>query len=83
MAFYDFAVQIGHYQMFGLHGFIRDAAGLDNYQRIFAGNAAGVAKGVENQSVTNQLEIGFKNFFAEFGEKHQWSAEAIELRFEM
>jgi len=68
--------------MFGLHRFVRDATGLDDYQGILAGNAAAVAKSVQNQSATNQLEIGFKNFFAQVGEKHQWSAEAIELCFE-
>jgi hypothetical protein len=67
--------------MFGLHGFVRDTAGLDDHEGIFAGDPAGVAKRVQNQSATNQFEIGFKNFFAEFGEKHQWSAEAIELCF--
>ena len=65
MSFDDFAMQIGHHQIFGLHRFVRDAAGLNNQEGIFAGNAAGVAKGVQDQSATNQLN-SFKNF-AQFG----------------
>ncbi len=83
MSFDDFAMQIGHHQIFGLHRFVRDATGLINNQEgIFAGNAAGVAKGIQDQSATNQLQIRCKNFFAQFGEKHQSLAEVTELCFE-
>ena len=81
MSFDDFAMQIGHHQIFGLHRFVRDAAGLNNQEGIFAGNAAGVAKGIQDQSAANQLQIRFKNFFAQFGEKHQSLAEVMELCF--
>ena len=43
------------------------------------GNAAGVAKGMQDQSATNQLQIRFKNFFAQIGEKHPSLAEVMEL----
>jgi hypothetical protein len=82
MSFDDFAMQIGHHQIFGLHRFVRDAAGLNNQEGIFAGNAAGVAKSIQDQSATNQLQIRFKNFFAQFGEKHQSLAQVTELCFE-
>jgi hypothetical protein len=68
-----------HHQIFGFHRFVRDAAGLNNQQGTFAGNTAAVAKGIQNQSATNQLQIRFKNFFAQFGEKHQSLAEVMEL----
>ena len=77
-----FDVMGGHHQIFGLHRFVRDAAGLNNQERIFAGNAAGVAKGIQDQSATNQLQIRFKNFFARFAEKHQSLAEVMESCFE-
>jgi len=82
MAFDNFAMQISDHQMFRPHLFVRDAAGLDDHQGILARNAAGVAKRVQNQSATDQLEIGFKNFFAQFGEKHQSFAEATGWCFE-
>ncbi len=39
-------------------------------------------RGIFPQSATNQLQIRFKNFFAQFGEKHQSLAEVTELCFE-
>jgi hypothetical protein len=82
ISFDDFAMQIGHHQTFGLHRFVRDAAGLNNQEGIFAGHAAGVAKGIQDRSATNQLQIRFKNFLAQFGEKHQSLAEVTELCLE-
>ena len=57
-------------------------ATLRTWVSFFAGNAAGVAKGIQDQSATNQLQIRFKNFFAQFGEKHQSLAEVTQLCFE-
>ena len=71
-SFDNFTVEIGDDQIFRIHFIVGDAAGFDDHQRIFAGDAAGVAEGIENQPVTNQLEIGFENFCTETREKHRW-----------
>jgi hypothetical protein len=54
----------------GIHLVVGNAAGFDDHESVVARDAAGVAKGVEHQSATNQFEIGFENFFTETREKH-------------
>jgi len=72
IAFDDFSVEIGDDQIFRLHFLVGDAAGLDDDEGVFAGDAASVAEGVENQSAANQFEIGFENFYTKTREKHGW-----------
>ena len=49
--------------MFRPHFFIGHAAGLDNHQTLLARKAAGVAEGVEDQTFSDQFQIGFKHLF--------------------
>jgi hypothetical protein len=53
ISFYNSSIQIGDDEMFGHHLIVGDAARFYHDEAVFAGDTAGVAKGVEDQSATN------------------------------
>lgn len=65
IAFDDFAVEIGDDHVLGLHGLVREAAGLDGDEASLAVDAADVAESVKNEAAADQFEVGLKDLGAE------------------
>ena len=67
----DFAFEIDDDDVFGLHGVVRNAAGLDGDKSLGAIDAAGVAEGIKDEATTHQLKVGGEDFFAKGFQEHR------------
>ncbi len=80
VAFDDPAVEVGDDHVLGAEVVVVDAGGLDDDEALFAIDAGGVAEGVEDEAALDELEVGFEDLFAEFGEEHVGGSPCADLR---
>jgi len=66
----DLAVEIGDDHMFGTEVVVVDAGGLDDDQTLLAIDAAGVAKGIEDQAAFYEFKISFEDGGAQILQQH-------------
>ena len=69
-AFDDGALEVGDDHVLGAEVVVGDAAGLDDDEIVFAGNAAGVAESEEDQTAADEFEVGLQDLFAEVVKVH-------------
>jgi len=66
----DGALQVADDHMFGPQFVVGHAAGFDGNQTLIAVDAAGIAKGVDNQAATNEFQVCLEHLFAECLQQH-------------
>ncbi len=74
------ARQIRHDQIFGRELLVRHAAGFDNNKTSLTLDCAGISKGVEDQSPTDQFEIGFTNLFSQLFKQHSGTGKTSSCK---
>src|SRR5277367_2614425 len=64
IAFYNFPFEIRDDHMLGLQFVIRDPAGFDDDQSLFAGNSAGVSEGIEDEPTADQFQVRLQDLLS-------------------